>query len=239
MYLARRSTLFRTASKTVSLLAPPLSALYSAPFPLFVTILGLTLPSRAACRPSTQRGRGRYRRSYRTWNFANIIIPRLYEDVVTRLAQMEKLVEELQTTNHQGSPQSNEPAGASSSSASASAPVPTAAAVAATSSVSPLTTQPTPPAAAVATTTANTSSAGAASVSVSASHSPLSRRKASSASPSSGNPETYPSPPSASSSTGARPYYVGAPSEQVVAAAGKNNLTPLGIPQSSSTCCPG
>ncbi|KAK1690207.1 fungal-specific transcription factor [Colletotrichum godetiae] len=52
--------------------------------------------------------------------------------------------------------------------------------------------------------------------------SPLSRRKASSASPSSGNPDTYPSPPSATSSasTGARPYYAGAPDESTVIAAG-------------------
>ncbi|KAF6803127.1 fungal specific transcription factor [Colletotrichum sojae] len=59
------------------------------------------------------------------------------------------------------------------------------------------------------------------SVSASASQSPLSRRKASSASPSAGNPDSYPSPPSAtsSSSTGARPFYVGAPNDQVVASA--------------------
>lgn len=52
--------------------------------------------------------------------------------------------------------------------------------------------------------------------------SPLSRRKASSASPSSGNPDNYPSPPSATSSasTGARPYYIGAPDESTIIAAG-------------------
>ncbi|OHW92902.1 fungal specific transcription factor [Colletotrichum incanum] len=58
-------------------------------------------------------------------------------------------------------------------------------------------------------------------------HSPLSRRKASSASPSSGNPDSFPSPPSATSSTGARPYYVGAPDDSTVFAAGNRKEPPV------------
>ncbi|KAK1636073.1 fungal-specific transcription factor domain-containing protein [Colletotrichum phormii] len=64
--------------------------------------------------------------------------------------------------------------------------------------------------------------------------SPLSRRKASSPSPSAGNPDTYPSPPSATSSasTGARPYYAGAPDESTVIAAGACSLlSPQGLSQ--------
>ncbi|OLN81775.1 putative transcriptional regulatory protein C11D3.07c 2, partial [Colletotrichum chlorophyti] len=72
--------------------------------------------------------------------------------------------------------------------------------------------EPAPSVSPVATTTATTTPSLNA-------YSPLSRRKASSASPSSGNPDSYPSPPSASSSTGARPYYVGGPDEDAVVAA--------------------
>ncbi|TDZ66105.1 Fusaridione A cluster transcription factor fsdR [Colletotrichum trifolii] len=134
---------------------------------------------------------------------------RLYEDVVSRLAQMEKLVEELQTTKPEtgATPPQNHDGGA-----------PT---------VSPLAT--------TAAATANATTSVSATTSASASQSPLSRRKASSASPSSGNPDTYPSPPSATSSTGARPYYVGAPNEQVVAAAGACSLlSPQGVAQIES-----
>ncbi|KAL0935185.1 fungal specific transcription factor [Colletotrichum truncatum] len=136
----------------------------------------------------------------------------LYEDVVSRLAQMERLVEELQSTKpDQGmTPPTNE---------------------ASTSSISPLNTVSTP-AVAPAVAPAVTPSSMTASVTVSASQSPISRRKASSASPSSGNPDTHPSPTSATSSTGARPYYVGAPNEQVVAAAGACSLlSPQGLAQ--------
>ncbi|KAK1595903.1 fungal-specific transcription factor domain-containing protein [Colletotrichum navitas] len=54
--------------------------------------------------------------------------------------------------------------------------------------------------------------------------SPLPRRKASSASPSSGNPDFHPSPPSVTSSTKSRPYYIGGPDDSSVVAAGTSSL---------------
>ncbi|KAK1547215.1 fungal specific transcription factor [Colletotrichum paranaense] len=109
---------------------------------------------------------------------------------LSRLAQMERLVEELQKPDQGPTPPQQY--------------VPTAseAAKASASNASPL-----------ATTSSNNPS-------------PLSRRKASSASPSSGNPDNYPSPPSATSSasTGARPYYIGAPDESTIIAAGLGQI---------------
>ncbi|EXF78771.1 fungal specific transcription factor [Colletotrichum fioriniae PJ7] len=117
---------------------------------------------------------------------------------LSRLAQMERLVEELQKPDQGPTPPQQY--------------VPTAseAAKASASNASPL-----------ATTSSNNPS-------------PLSRRKASSASPSSGNPDNYPSPPSATSSasTGARPYYIGAPDESTIIAAGACSLlSPQGLGQ--------
>ncbi|KAK1973165.1 hypothetical protein LZ30DRAFT_547723, partial [Colletotrichum cereale] len=54
--------------------------------------------------------------------------------------------------------------------------------------------------------------------------SPLSRRKAGSASPSSAHPDSFPSPPSATSSTGSRPYYAGYPDDGAIIAAGACSL---------------
>ncbi|KAK7459933.1 fungal specific transcription factor [Colletotrichum acutatum] len=109
---------------------------------------------------------------------------------LSRLAQMERLVEELQKPDQGPTPPQQY--------------VPTAseAAKASASNASPL-----------ATTSSNNPS-------------PLSRRKASSASPSAGNPDNYPSPPSATSSasTGARPYYIGAPDESTIIAAGLSQI---------------
>ncbi|EFQ25394.1 fungal specific transcription factor domain-containing protein [Colletotrichum graminicola M1.001] len=99
----------------------------------------------------------------------------LYEDVVSRLAQMEKLVEELQTSKPEQE---------------------------ASATVSP---RP---------------SATPSSVQ----QSPLPRRKASSTSPSSGNPDSCPSPPSATSSIKSRPYYIGAADDTSVIAAGASSL---------------
>ncbi|KAK2029948.1 hypothetical protein LX32DRAFT_342461 [Colletotrichum zoysiae] len=101
----------------------------------------------------------------------------LYEDVVSRLAQMEKLVEELQHSKPE-----NE----------------------ALATVSP------PPA---ATSSSND-------------HSPRLRRNASSSSPASAHPDSYPSPPSASSSK-SRPYYAGAPDDTGVIIAGTCSLLSL------------
>ncbi|KAK1991005.1 fungal-specific transcription factor domain-containing protein [Colletotrichum falcatum] len=107
----------------------------------------------------------------------------LYEDVVSRLAQMEKLVEELQNSKpeHEAPPATVLPLEATRSSSSSSTNY----------------------------------------------QSPFPRPKASSSSPSPGQPDSYPSPASATSSTKSRPYFVGAPDEGAVVAAGTSSLLSL------------